>query len=44
MCQYWSAYVAAAIVGLMKECRIICETTLTVVKQNDGDFLDVILL
>ena len=43
-CQYWSAYVAAAVTWLRLEDLKFVRLALKFVAQNDGDFMDVILL
>jgi hypothetical protein len=43
-CQYWSAYVAAAVTWLRLEDLKFVRLALSFVVQNDGDFMDVITL
>ena len=43
-CQYWSAYVAAVVTCLRLENLKFVRLALKFVVQNDGDFMDVILL
>jgi len=43
-CKYWSAYIAAAVTCLRLEDLKLVRLALKFVVQNDGDFMDVILL